>query len=291
MRKLIESQIDKLITPTGNTSKPESKLLKVTTELSNTRLLTLTSMPVLKVERVNSTGPTNNKLLTDGLNQSNTKKEPLKDGKPRLVEQLKRSKLSSKLLNIKLKEPGQRDSKPLRIHGTSLLPTSINHNPLFPQMLSDLILEVPLRLELLSIKLSLMMFLDSTTTLLIKEENSNLRFKHTSSKRKPSTNNTPMPGTMKFRTSASLRKMEKSITLLTTRTSSSINGPTPLPLMLKLDKNSKLISLDTKDLSPLRKPLSKLLLKHNGQRDSQLTKLLLSNSTKTLTDHKKELLP
>ena len=227
MRKLTKFQIDKSTEPTGNTSKLESKLLEVTTRLSHTRLLTPTSMPVLKVERVNSTGPTNKELLTDGKDQSNIMKEPLLPGKPRLVELLKRSKLSSKLFNNKLKEPGQRDSKPLNNHGTSLPPTLNNHNPLFPPKLSDLNLETPLKLMLLSGNLLSMMLFNSITQPLIKEDNSNLMSRPTLSKRKPSTNNTPMPGTTKWTTSTSKNpQLDKFPTLSTTEKSSLINGPT-----------------------------------------------------------------
>lgn len=285
-KRWIKLQIELLTKPTTNTLKRSFKSTKDTPRPLNTRSKTLISTLVNQEVTVNSTGPTNKKLLTNGPNQSLLRIEPRLNGGLKSLKPRKRNGESTIWLKLRHKKSGQRNSRLSKTLGKNSLKTLINNTLLFPKLKSKLPSLTFITKKLNLVKPSLAISLPTTTTLLTKEKNGKETSRHTLPKEKSSTNNSLMLINLRLKTSMSPRRTEELMLMFLTKRKLSINGPLLKPTASIATWNLRKISLTTKTLFLLIKLLSKLPLKLNGQRNSRLSKIPLRNSMPPLEVHK-----
>ena len=127
--------------PTTNTLKRSFKSTKDTPRHLNTRSKTLISTLVNQEVMVTSTGPTNNKLLTNGPHQLKLMIKPRLNGTLNTLKPRKRNGESTRWLKLRHKKSGQRNSRPSKNHGElSLITFKETHNTLLlpPKLKSNL---------------------------------------------------------------------------------------------------------------------------------------------------------
>jgi hypothetical protein len=281
-RKLIKDQTEELDKLDSNTRSKEQKSIKDLPMLLNMRSKTSTSTLANQEVKEACNSLTSKKLLTNGPNHLKPTQLPPNNSITESERTWKRREPLMKPPKLKPEQFGQQNSKLSSNHGKDLPTTSMdnNHKLSPPELRSEAQLKPLIEPITTLVKPLSMMSSNSPTILKPKEELSSKKLLLILNRKNKSTNNMPMLGTTRWIKSTSTKTpLDNGPSVLITEKPFSING-----LMLKLmtllpDKNSKKISSDTRDLLLQIKLLSEPPLKLNGQPNSKLSAMPLSNST------------